>query len=98
MRLDLLRSTSGKDRPAESYKYVAHSAYRGAINDDDSIHNHFDFEDYRGETPHARVSLNWADVEGIVAAFIGKGHPEALRLGRARKLAAAVDEFAKISD
>jgi hypothetical protein len=43
--------------------------------------------------PHVRVSLDWADVEALVETLAEKGHPSALRLERARKLAAAVDEF-----
>jgi hypothetical protein len=77
MRLDLLRSTPDKDRTSRSSDYVTDSTYRGAIKNDDSIHNHFVFEDYRGDTPHARVSLNWVDVEAILDAFAKKGHPGA---------------------
>jgi hypothetical protein len=81
MRVVLLRSSPEHDRIGQPVKFAALS--RGAVDDDvDSIHYPFDFEDYRGETPHVRVSL---DAE--------KGPPSALRLERARKLAAAVDEF-----
>lgn len=93
MRLDLLRSKSQLDRIADSSEYLGYSGYRGAANDDDFIHNHFVFDDYPGEQPHARVSLKWADVEAIIDTFAKKGNPDALHLQRVRKLAVAMAEF-----
>jgi hypothetical protein len=94
MRLDLLRSTPDKDRTSRSSDYVTDSTYRGAIKNDDSIHNHFVFEDYRGDTPHARVSLNWVDVEAIQMRLPKRG----TQAQRARKLAEALDGYVQNSN
>jgi hypothetical protein len=93
MRVVSIRSKPELDRVGKPSNFAA--LHRGVTGDeDDSIHYAFEFEDYPGETPHARVSLTWADVEVFIEAFAKKGHPSALRLERARKLAAAVDDFA----
>ena len=94
MRLDRIGSSPGFDHQDESTDYSAHSAYRGARNDSEHVHNHFmrfgtgsdNFNDFR-------VSLGWPDIEAIVHKFSEMGHPEAIRLIRARKLAMALDEF-----
>jgi hypothetical protein len=44
------------------------------------------------------VSLKWSDVEALIRVFSDKGHLEAVRLERARKLATAVEEIAKNSN
>ena len=43
-----------------------------------------------------KVSLGWSDVEALIQTFSAMEHPEAARLQRARKLAAAFDEFSKV--
>jgi hypothetical protein len=93
MRVVSIRSKDRLERVGKPHGFAA--LHRGATGDeDDSIHYAFEFEDYPGEPPHARVSLTWADVEVFIEAFAAKAHPGALRLERARKLAAAVDDFA----
>jgi hypothetical protein len=94
--MDLIRSKPELDLTAESS--VGHGHARGAEASNDLVHTHFTFENYRGDPPHARVSLDWTDVEAVVDAFAKKGHSGALRVQRAEKLAAAVDEFAKNSN
>jgi hypothetical protein len=95
MFLTLLRSKSSLD--CESESPVGAGWARGAEASDTLIHTHFTFDDYRGDPPHARASITWADVEELVAKFAEKDHPAALRLMRAGKLASAVEELAKNS-
>ena len=91
MRMDLIRSKPELDRTTESS--VGQGWARGAEASDHFVHTHFPFEDYPGDSPHARVSLDWADVEALVDAFAKKGHSRALQMQRAEKLAAAVTDF-----
>jgi hypothetical protein len=98
MRLDLLRSKEQLDKSANSSKFSTTSAVRGAENSADVIHIHFEFDDYRGDTPHARVSLTWTDVEAAIISFAAKGHPSALRIQQAERLAAAVKDISKTSN
>jgi len=44
------------------------------------------------------VSLDWEDVEAIIQTFTDMGNIEAIRTKRARRLAAAMEEFAKNSN
>jgi hypothetical protein len=72
---------------------------KGGKDDGERVYNHFlrfgsgteNFSDFN-------VSLGWSDVEGIIKHFFEMGHSEAVRFDRARKLAAAVEEFAKHSN
>jgi hypothetical protein len=98
MRLHLLLSKPPLDRVAESMDYDQASGVRDAPVGIEFVHNHFVFDNHRGDPPHARVSLTWTDVEALIHTFVEKGHPEAPRLNRARKLAASIDEFSKNSD
>jgi hypothetical protein len=99
MRLERIGSSFRFDHQAESSDYSAHSAYRGATNDNKHIHNHFlRFGTGPENANEFRVSLDWPDVEAIIRAFSQIGYPEAVRLERARKLATAVEEFAKNSN
>ncbi|MGD0764377.1 MAG: hypothetical protein ABR929_14545 [Roseiarcus sp.] len=93
MRVDLLRSKEVLDRTAISSEFSGASGYRGADGSAELVHAHFEFDDYQGDPPHARVSLSWEDVEAIIAAFAKRGHPGALRLQRAEALAAAVGDL-----
>jgi hypothetical protein len=84
---------------ADSDSYGSHSAYKGGEDDGERVYNHF--RRFGGGTENFNdfnVSLQWSDVEAIVRTFSEMGHPEAVRLERARKLAAAVEEFAKDSN
>lgn len=92
MLLTILRSESHLDRSAES-QFGCGSA-RGlkeieAKNEGGMIHYHFNIEDYPGETPHARLSIDWTDVEDLISKFAEKGNLTAIRLLRADKLAQA---------
>ncbi|MFO1101811.1 MAG: hypothetical protein U1E20_02775 [Methylocystis sp.] len=93
MFLTALRSKPHLDREAESS--VGDGWARGAEAADEYVHTHFSFEDYPGDPPHARVSIAWADVEALITRFADKGHPVALRLLSADKLAGAVEELTK---
>ncbi len=94
MIMELLRSKLTLDRLAKSS--IGEGWARGAKANDGLIHTHFSFDDYPGDKPHARVSVGWDDVEGLIAQFAKDGHPGALRLLRADRLASAVEELAKI--
>ena len=54
-----------------------------------------DFKKVSGETHWFKVSLDWPDVEALIAVFSEMGHPSARRLHRASKLAASVEELVK---
>jgi hypothetical protein len=93
MRLNRLGPNS---HHADSNSYSDDSPYIGGKDEGERVYNHFkrfgtgteNFNDFN-------VSLEWSDVEAITRTFFEMGLPEAVRLDRARKLAAAVEEFAK---
>ncbi|MFG1420664.1 MULTISPECIES: hypothetical protein [Roseixanthobacter] len=78
---------------ASSLDYSASSYLPVPSNEDDVVYNHFmDFGE--GEKAGSfRVELKWEDVEIIIRMFSEKNHPQAMLVQRARRLAAAVDEF-----
>jgi hypothetical protein len=45
-----------------------------------------------------RASLNWADVEKIIAAFSASNHPNAVRIAKAVRLADAVEDLIRNSN
>lgn len=96
MLLKMLRSKRALDRVAISS--VGKGWAHGAENNDGLVHTNFDIDDYPGETPHARVSIDWNDVEALIDKFSQNGHPAAVRLLCAIKLASAVEELVKISN
>jgi hypothetical protein len=99
MRLERIVSSPKFDHQDESGEYGAHSGYRGATNDNEHIHTHFmRFGTGSENANDFRVSLDWPDVEAIIRTFSQMGHPEAVRLERARKLAVAVEGFIKNSN
>lgn len=93
MRVDLLRSKPGLDRTGESSEFSLFSGIRGAVNDGEHLHVQIVFPEYAGDTPHAHVSMTWADIEAAISTFAAEGLPQALSLHRAAKLATALDEF-----
>jgi len=96
MWLERIGSNPKFDHQVKSANYSAQSAYRGARNGGEHIHIHFPRFGTASENTHDfRVSLDWADVEAILRAFCEMNHPEAVRLVRAKKLAAAIEDFAK---
>jgi hypothetical protein len=96
MFLTMLRSKPDLDRKSESS--IGEGWARGADAGDHLIHTHFSFDDIPGDSPHARASIGWADVEALVAKFAEQGHPKALRLPRADKLAGAVEQLIEVSN
>jgi hypothetical protein len=66
MRLHLLLSKPPLDRVAESMDYDQASGVRDALVGIEFVHNHFVFDNHRGDPPHARVSLTWTDVEALI--------------------------------
>jgi hypothetical protein len=99
MRLKRIGHAAAQDHYADSDEYSSRSAYRGGEDGGQRVYNHFlrfgggseNFNDFR-------VSLEWSDVEAIIQIFSASGHAEAMRLERARKLGAAVEELVKISN
>jgi hypothetical protein len=95
MLLERIGSSPKFDHQAKSANYSAHSAFRGARNGGEHVHIHFPRFGTGSENANDfRVSLDWSDVEEIVRVFCEMNHPEATRLVRARKLAAAIEDFA----
>jgi hypothetical protein len=64
------------------------------VSDNERLYAHFfKFGTGAENTFDFRAVVNWEDVEAIVAAFSKVGHPAAIQFERAKKLAAALDEF-----
>jgi hypothetical protein len=98
MRLKRIGDAAGRDEWADSADYRSRSHYRGGLDEGERVYNHFDrFGSGLQNTNLFRVSLEWSDVEAIIRTFAEKGFTEAIRLQRARKLAAAVEEIAQNS-
>jgi hypothetical protein len=93
MILEHLRSKPSLDIEAQAA--VGDGFARGVGKYPDMLHTHFAFVGLAGDPPHARVSIGWDDVEALILKFAERGHPDAVRLLRADKLAGAVEELAK---
>jgi hypothetical protein len=51
--------------------------------------------DWRSRWPNFTVDVDWKDVEALIAKFQGMGHPKALRIKEALKVAVAIEKFVK---
>jgi|SRR5476649_855186 hypothetical protein len=91
----LLSLCSSFDKTANSSEYRESSPFRVPISDPDLVHIHFDIEGEGSDTPNARVSLRWSDVEAAIDVFARKEHPQAFHLQRSRALAIAVIQVTK---
>jgi hypothetical protein len=99
MRLKRIGDADGRDEWADSINYDSGSTYRGGLDEGKRVYNHFEkFGSGLQNTSLFRVSLEWSDVEAIIRTFAEMGHAEAVRLERARKLAAAVEAVADNSN
>jgi hypothetical protein len=99
MRLKRIGGAAGRDEWADSINYSSSSPYRGELDEGGRVYNHFEkFGSGPQNTNLFRVSLEWPDVEAIIRTFVEMGHPEAMRLERAMKLTAVVEEIAQNSN
>jgi hypothetical protein len=99
MRLKRIGEAAGRDEWTDSAEYSAGSPYRGELDAGQRVYNHFrDFGSGLQNKNLFRVSLEWSDVEAIIATFVEMGHPEAARLERAKRLGAAVEQIAQNSN
>jgi hypothetical protein len=84
---------------ADSDDYSPGSTFVGGDDGGDRVYNHFhSFGNGIDNTSSFNVSIEWSDVEAIIRTFFEKGHPEAVRLERARELALAVAGVAQNSN
>jgi hypothetical protein len=99
MRLKRIGDAAGRDEWSDSADYSSSSPYRGDLDDGQRVYNHFsNFGSGLQNTNLFRVSLEWSDVEAIIAAFVEMGHPKAARLERAKRLSTAVEQIAQNSN
>jgi hypothetical protein len=92
--MDLVRDTSGLGPRSKNHCSQTAEAYGPVVQGGhQSIYARFAKFGNGDETSDFDLYISWDDIERAIGSFAELGHPDAIRVGKAMKLAKAVAEY-----